>query len=280
MRLVTVATPDGATTAAVRADGELRALAAEDGVRYPDIGALLRSGADLHSTAARAEPLGGEPRLLRPVLAPAATVCVGVNYRAHMREMGRELPTSPTLFAKLAQALTDPTSEVVLPAASTQVDYEGELVVVIGRGGRNIPPAGALGFVAGVTLMNDVSMRDFQYRSLQWFAGKSWRASTPVGPELVTLDELQNLGERELTTTVNGEVRQRATIGDLVFDIPALVADISQIIELQPGDLIATGTPGGVGHAMKPPRYLQPGDVVEVALEGVDTLRTTFTAEA
>jgi acylpyruvate hydrolase len=127
--------------------------------------------------------------------------------------------------------------------------------------------------------MNDVSFRDFQYRSLQWFAGKSWRASTPVGPEVVTLDELPDLGSCELTTAVNGEVRQRATIGDLIFGLPALVADVSRIIELAPGDLIATGTPGGVGHAMKPPGYLTPGDVVEITVGGVGTLRSTFAAE-
>ena len=167
---------------------------------------------------------------------------------------------------------------MVIPAASSQVDYEGELVAVIGTGGRDIPAEDALDHVAGVTLMNDVTMRDFQYRSLQWFAGKSWRASTPVGPAVVTLDELPNLGELELTTTVNGEVRQRGTIGDLIFGIPALVADISRIVELQPGDLIATGTPGGVGHAMDPPSYLRPGDVVEVAVEGVGALATTFVA--
>jgi acylpyruvate hydrolase len=121
-------------------------------------------------------------------------------------------------------------------------------------------------------------MRDFQYRSLQWFAGKSWRRSTPVGPEVVTLDELDGLEARELTTAVNGELRQQARIGDLVFDLPALVADISQIVELTPGDLIATGTPGGVGHAMEPPRYLAPGDVVEVSVDGLRPLRTAFTA--
>ena len=267
MRLLTVALPDGSTTAA-RRDG--KTLEAFGG--YPDVGALLRAGP---GTAASV-PLSGPYRIVRPVLEPAATVCVGVNYGAHMREMGRETPTSPTLFLTLAPALIDPDEPVVIPPESSQVDYEGELVAVIGRGGRRIPAAEALDHVAGVTLMNDVSMRDFQYRSLMWFAGKSWRASTPVGPEVVTLDELPDLAERELTTTVNGELRQRATIGDLIFGIPALVADISQIIELAPGDLIATGTPGGVGHAMDPPRYLAPGDVVEVALEGAMSLRTTF----
>ena len=177
------------------------------------------------------------------MLSPAATVCVGINFQAHIREMGREMPTSPTLFAKLPQALTDPSADVVLPAASPCVDYEGELVAVIGSGGRDIPESDALARVAGVTLMNDVTMRDFQYRSLQWFAGKSWRASTPVGPELVTLDELDDLGGRELTTTVNGEQRQWATIGDLIFDIPAL--DRRHL----PGDRARARRPDRDGHA-------------------------------
>jgi acylpyruvate hydrolase len=262
MRLVTVATPEGATAAAVESEGGLLALL---------------DGPGWSSAAERTEPLDGDVRVIRPVLSPAATVCVGINYGTHVREMGRDLPTSPTLFSKLSQALTDPGASVVIPAGSTQVDYEGELVAVVGTGGREIAAEDAFDHVAGLTLMNDVTMRDFQYRSLQWFAGKSWRASTPVGPVLVTLDELPDLGERELTTTVNGELRQSGTIGDLIFDIPALVADISQFIELQPGDLIATGTPGGVGHAMDPPSYLEPGDVVEVSLDGLGTLATTFT---
>ncbi len=277
MRLVTLSTPEG-PAAAVRAGGELRALLDEQGQRYPDLGALLRSGDDLSSAAGRSEPVAGDYPLLRPVLSPAAIVCVGINYDAHIREMGRDRPTSPTLFTKLPQALTDPSADVALPAASDCVDYEGELVAVIGARGRDIPAGDALAFVAGVTLMNDVSMRDFQTRSLQWFAGKSWRASTPVGPDLVTLDELDDLEERVLTTTVNGEERQRATIGDLVFGIPELVADLSRIIELEPGDLIATGTPGGVGHALDPPVYLRSRDVVEVSVDGVGTLRTAFTA--
>ena len=269
MRLVTVALPDGTTTAARRDAEGLHAFGG-----YADVGALLRADARDAAT----EPLIGEHRLLRPVLEPAAVVCVGINYGEHIREMGRETPSSPTLFLKLPQALADPEAEIELPPESTQPDYEGELVAVIGRGGRRIARDDALAHVAGVTLMNDVTMRDFQYRSLQWFAGKSWRASTPVGPEVVTLDELDGLEQRELETTVNGELRQRATIGDLVFDIPSLVADVSRIVELAPGDLIATGTPGGVGHGFDPPRYLAPGDVVEVSVDGIGTLRTTFAA--
>ncbi len=272
MRLVTVAAPDGSTAAAVREGEALHALKDAAGAPYHDLGALFAGGLD---DAVR-EPLTGEWRIVRPVTSPAATVCVGINYGAHIKEMGRELPTSPTLFLKLAQALLDPEDDVVIPPESAKVDYEGELVVVIGRGGRRIPRAEAMAHVGGLTLMNDVTMRDFQYRSLQWFAGKSWRASTPVGPEVVTLDELDGLESRQLETSVNGETRQQAVIGDLVFDIPTLIADISQVIELSPGDLIATGTPGGVGHGMDPPSYLAAGDVVEVSLEGLGTLRTLF----
>jgi acylpyruvate hydrolase len=274
MRLATLAAQDGTTFAARRLDGSLERLVNGRGESYADVGELLRAGLD----GARGEPADGDYRLVRPVLQPAAIVCVGVNFGAHILEMGRETPTAPTLFLKLPQALSDPEAPVALPPESSSVDYEGELVAVIGRGGRRIAREDALAHVAGVTLMNDVSVRDFQYRSLQWFAGKSWQSSTPVGPEVVTLDEAGDLGRLELVTTVNGEVRQQASIGDLVFDLPTLVADISQIIELAPGDLIATGTPGGVGHAMDPPGYLRGGDVVEVTVDGVGTLRTVFTA--
>ncbi len=271
-RLVTLALADGSTVAARRDGQAFRAFRDLTGERYEDIGALLRGGLATATT----ETGTVEGRLVRPVLEPGAVACVGINYGAHIAEMGRETPTSPTFFLKLARALTDPGEPVVLPPESPKVDYEGEVAVVIGRGGRRIAREDALDHVAGLTLVNDVSMRDFQNRSLQWFAGKSWQRCTPVGPEVVTLDELGDLAGLELTTTVNGEVRQRATLGDLVFDIPALIADLSQIVELEPGDLIVTGTPGGVGHAMDPPRYLAPGDVVDVSVTGIETLRTVF----
>jgi acylpyruvate hydrolase len=274
-RLVTLALADGSTVAAQRDGNSFHAFRDLAGERHRDVGSLLRAGLD----TAFAESGDVEGRVLRPVLEPRAVVCVGINYGAHIAEMGRETPTSPTYFSKLPRALTDPGEPVVLPPESPQVDYEGEVAAVIGRGGRRIPRESALDHVAGLTLVNDVSMRDFQYRTIQWFAGKSWQASTPVGPEVVSLDELGDLGALELTTTVNGEARQRAVLGDLIFDIPALVADLSQFVELGPGDLIVTGTPGGVGHTMEPPRYLRPGDVVEVSLEGLGTLRTVFAAE-
>jgi acylpyruvate hydrolase len=225
------------------------------------------------SSALTAVPL--EPaRLLCPVLEPGAVVCVGLNYRTHILEMGRELPEEPTLFSKLPRALTDPYADIELPAASAKWDYEAELAIVIGSGGRNIAYEEAWSHVAGLTILNDVTARDYQRRTIQWFAGKTFQRSTPVGPWIVTPDELGDLSERELRLTVNGEERQRATLGDLVFDVPALVADLSRIVELEPGDMIATGTPGGVGEPQG--TFLHPGDEVEVSIDGIGAIRNTF----
>jgi acylpyruvate hydrolase len=268
---------DGATHAVVvREDGAVTI----DG--YADVGALLRDGSAGWEAAARASHAtdGARPydeaHLAQPVLDPGAVVCVGLNYRTHILEMGRDLPADPTLFSKLPRALTDPFAEVQLPAGSAKVDYEAELGVVIGRGGRDVPRERAWGHVAGLTIVNDVTMRDFQRRTLQWFAGKTWQASTPIGPWIVTLDDIgpDALGTCELRLTVNGEERQRAPLGDLVFDVPAHIADLSQIVELEPGDVIATGTPGGVGEAQK--RFLGDGDIVEVSIDRIGAIRTTF----
>jgi acylpyruvate hydrolase len=266
---------NGVTQAGVMVDGGIAS------VGYPDVGALLRDGA--RGSTAAAESISRGPdyalpdvELRRPVLAPTAVVCVGLNYRTHILEMGRPLPETPTLFSKLPLALTDPFAEIRLPAASASVDYEGELAVVIGRGGRDIRPEEAWSAIAGLTVLNDVSMRDFQRRSIQWFAGKSWEASTPWGHQVVSLDELGDLDSLELRVDVNGEERQRALLGDLVFDIPALVSDISSIFTLRPGDVIATGTPGGVGEAREPTAFLEHGDVVEVTVAGVGTVRNRF----
>ena len=275
MRLVTLHSPAG-PVAAIERSNERYIIKDDKGRAFRDVGELLRTSdwrklADIASTKAQSEwPL------LRPILDPGATVCVGLNYRKHVLEMGRQLPTVPTLFSKLPRALTDPEASIPLPAASNMMDYEGELVIVIGAGGRDIPIENAWDAVAGFTLLNDVTARDFQKRSLQWFAGKSWERSTPVGPVLVTVDELTNFGDREISTRVNGEERQRSPISDLIFDVPTLVSDLSQVIQLQPGDMIATGTPGGVGDAMKPPSYLKPGDVVEISFDGIGTLRNRF----
>jgi acylpyruvate hydrolase len=275
MRLATVSVNGGTAAAVLTEDG----LAEIDG--FADVGALLRDGG---LDAARAAAANGGSRLfspgelLRPVLEPKVIVCVGLNYRDHILEMGRELPEHPTLFAKLPGALTDPVADIVIPSSSVEVDYEGELVIVIGQRVRNATPAEAEAAIAGYTLMNDVSMRDFQYRTLQWFAGKNFERSTPVGPYVATADEVGDLAGRELRVAVNGDLRQHARFGELVFDPPALVADISQILTLDPVDLIATGTPGGVGYGMEPKLFLQDGDVVEISVAGIGALRNCFVA--
>jgi acylpyruvate hydrolase len=283
MRVGTIEHSDG-SAAIVMSDAGAHIVGDRHGRIYADVGELLRAGPTGQDDAARAlhgpaiEELD-EARLLRPVLQPGAVVAVGLNYAGHIQEMGRELPTSPTLFSMLPRALTDPYADIALPrAAPGRVDYEGELGIVIGAGGRNLGRADAAEAIAGLTIVNDVTMRDYQRRSVQWFAGKTWERSTPLGPWVTSLDEL-DLSSMELLVTVNGEQRQRALVADLVFDVLDLVCDVSRIVTLEPGDLIATGTPGGVADAADPPAYLRDGDVCEVAITGLGTLRNVFRAE-
>lgn len=274
MRLATVALDDSTTAAVLDAD-RARVIAG-----FGDVGELLRSE-DWLDTARRAMDEGSEieagPQHLRQtILAPGAVVCVGLNYRTHILEMGRDLPEHPTLFSKLPRALTDPYADIALPPVSEKVDYEAELAVVIGAPGRDISAADAMAHVAGFTVLNDVTMRDYQRRTTQWFAGKTFEASTPIGPWLVTADEFAEVAGHELSLRVNGEERQRAGLGDLLFGVEDLVADLSQIVGLRPGDIIATGTPGGVGVADG--RFLENGDVVEVTIDGLGTIRNKFVA--
>ena len=207
---------------------------------------------------------------------PAKVVCVGLNYRSHILEMGRDLPHYPTLFAKFPEALIGAADDIEIPAGRDQVDWEGELVVVVGTAVRGVDEVDAERAIAGYTIMNDVTMRDYQFRTREWLQGKTFENTTPVGPVLVTTDEWQP--GPTLETVVDGEVVQKISTGDLVFSPAHLVSYISQIITLQPGDLIATGTPGGVGHARKPARYLAPGSVVETSIDGIGTLTNTAVA--
>jgi len=280
MRLATLELNGTGTAAAVLRDETAMVVRDSAGrVAYPDVGALLAAGDAGLASARRALDDGDEQpygpgAVRRPILAPGAIFCVGLNYRTHITEMGRELPTHPTLFSKLSRALTDPYVDIDVPVAGAAcLDYEGELVAVIGTRARNVDAAEAMRHVAGLTVLNDVTMRDYQWRSPQWFAGKTWERSTPVGPAVVTLDELGDLDARELVVTVNDAERQRARLGDLVFGVTELVADISRIVTLEPGDMIATGTPGGVGDAMDPKGYLGDGDVVEVRIDGLGSIR-------
>ncbi|MFF5147970.1 fumarylacetoacetate hydrolase family protein [Streptomyces sp. NPDC013157] len=267
MKLATIRTGSG--TAAVRID---QTEAVETG--HPDVGALLAEdgwqelAAAADGTRHALETLDYAPVVPRP----QKIFCVGLNYRTHITEMGRDLPEYPTLFAKFPAVLIGAYDDIVLPAASQAVDWEGEMAVVVGARARNVSVAEAAGLIAGYSVLNDVTARDWQYRTKEWLQGKNFEATTPFGPVLVTADEA-GTGSRRLTTVVDGETKQKADTGDLVFDPAALVSYLSTIITLEPGDVIATGTPGGVGHAREPKEYLSDGTLLTTRIEGLGECR-------
>jgi acylpyruvate hydrolase len=217
---------------------------------------------------------------LRPVVPnPTKVFCVGLNYHAHIEESRRELPTYPVLFPKYASSLLGADEDIVLPPESHQVDYEGELAVVIGRAGRRISYADAADHIGGYAVANDITMRDYQYKTHQWLQGKAWDRSTPLGPYLVTPAEADISGAR-ITTTLNGEVVQDADLSMLIFDIPTLVSTISEFTTLLPGDVILTGTPSGVGYRREPQRLLADEDTVVVEIAGVGRVTSRVRAQS
>ena len=214
----------------------------------------------------------------RPVVPrPGKVVCVGLNYAAHIEETQRERSDYPVLFTKFATTLTGPFDPIPLPGESEAIDYEGELTLVIGERARRVPRERALDHIAGYTLANDVSMRDYQYKTHQWLQGKAWDASTPVGPDLVTLDDVPD--PLTLRTFVNGEKVQESSTELLIFDVATLVSVISEFATLEPGDLILTGTPGGVGYRREPQLLLKPDDVVVVEVDGVGRIENRCVAD-
>jgi 2-keto-4-pentenoate hydratase/2-oxohepta-3-ene-1,7-dioic acid hydratase in catechol pathway len=229
-----------------------------------DLAALLRGP----GIAALDEDSEGVPlsdvRLLAPVLTPSKIVCLGLNYGSHAEEAGMEPPETPTFFAKWANALCASGDEVPLPAYSRRVDYEAEVAFVIGRRCKDVPEEDALDAIAGYTLLNDLSARDFQFKTPQWQPGKVFDGSAPCGPALVTPDEAGPHDEIEIRLELNGTTMQHATTADLIHSVPAVVAYLSMLMTLEPGDLISTGTPAGVGSVRKPRVWLQPGDEMVV----------------
>lgn len=210
-----------------------------------------------------------------PVPTPQKVICCGLNFSDHIQEMGRELPQHPTLFAKYPDTLIGPYDDIVLPSGH-DVDWEAELAVVVGKELRGATPDEARDAIAGYTVANDISVRDWQRRTLQWFQGKAWDASTPVGPTVVTPDELDPVAGVDVVCRVNGVERQRGNTSRLVFDCATLLAYASTFTVLRPGDLILTGTPGGVGQGMTPPTFLADGDVVETEITGIGCLHNVI----
>lgn len=212
-------------------------------------------------------------RLACPLAQTSKIICLGKNYAEHAREGGFEAPVRPLLFCKTPNTLNGPCDDILLPRSSSQVDWEVELAVVIGKTGKCLARQTALDWIAGVTIMNDVSARAAQFGDTQWFRGKSFDTFAPLGPAIVTLDEIENLHALRLTAEVDGVVMQDGNTRDLIFDIPGLLEYISEDITLQPGDVISTGTPAGVGIFRDPPIVLQPGNIVTCRIEGLGTLR-------
>jgi 2-keto-4-pentenoate hydratase/2-oxohepta-3-ene-1,7-dioic acid hydratase in catechol pathway len=234
-----------------------------------ELGAVARALPELESSAM---PLA-EVRLGPPIPDPEKILCMGLNYRDHAAESGQALPSVPLFFAKFRNSLIGPGDEIVLPAASTQVDYEAELAVVIGRRCRGVSTEEALEYVAGAMAFNDVSARDLQFESSQWTMGKAIDTFAPCGPALVPLEEITDLQTLGIRARVNGETLQDADTSLMVFGVAEAVAFLSTVMTLEPGDVIATGTPAGVGMGRDPQVWLRGGDVVEVEIDGIGTLR-------
>jgi 2-keto-4-pentenoate hydratase/2-oxohepta-3-ene-1,7-dioic acid hydratase in catechol pathway len=280
-----------------REDGRVAVgVLTEDGETVVDLGrveqrldtdmiSLLGGGQDALDLVARAldradllarRPLGSV-RLTAPVPRPGKIICIGLNYRQHAAETGIPLPEYPVVFAKFGNTVVGPHEPIVIPAVTEQVDYEGELGVVIGGRVRDLPLSRALTSVAGYMAFNDVSARDYQSRVSQWTTGKSFDTFAPMGPALVMADEVEDPQNVDLEVTIADEVLQSANTGDMIFTVAELITYLSSVMTLEPGDVIATGTPSGVGMARTPPRWLRPGEVVKVKLSGIGTLENPVT---
>lgn len=286
MRIISFSTPSGPRAAALRPDGSYVDLHAADPTLPAAVPELLTLGAEglrrADAAAARGQAIDPKTvQLLAPVPRPEKVICIGLNYADHARETGKEPPPEPVVFSKFVTALRAHGDPIVLPRLSSKIDYEAELVAVIGRTGRHIPRDEALSYVAGYTCGHDVSARDWQAHKPggQWLLGKTFDSFAPCGPHLVTADELGDPGDLHISLRINGRTMQDSRTSQLIFGVAELVSYISGVCTLTPGDLIFTGTPAGVGVARQPPVYLQPGDIVEVEIERIGVLRNPVIAE-
>ncbi|MGH9718764.1 MAG: fumarylacetoacetate hydrolase family protein [Bryobacteraceae bacterium] len=284
MRFVTFER-NGAAEAGVLRGDEVVSL---KGVGVDDTLSVIRGGAEARARidawlggagAPGSVPLSAA-RLLAPVPRPPKIICIGLNYRDHAEESKMEIPKVPTVFSKYATAVIGAGQPIVLPKVSAKPDYEAEFGVVIGKSGRHISPDAWREHVFGYTNINDVSARDYQMATTQWMMGKTFDTFCPMGPSIVSADEIADPHALDIQITINGEVLQKSNTRNLIFRLPDLIAYLSAVFTLEPGDVISTGTPSGVGFARTPPRWLRPGDDVVVKVEGLGELRNPVVAEA
>jgi 2-keto-4-pentenoate hydratase/2-oxohepta-3-ene-1,7-dioic acid hydratase in catechol pathway len=257
------------------------------GAGFHDLQSVIAGGAECIDRVSRwiYNPPGGErfdlgtTRLLAPIPRPPKIVCIGLNYRDHAAESNMAIPETPTVFSKYPTSVIGPGQPIVLPKNSTKPDYEAEFAVVIGKGGRYIDEANWREHVFGYTIVNDVSARDYQMATSQWMIGKTFDTFCPMGPAIVTVDEIEDPHNLAISLSIGGETLQDSNTSNLIFGVPQIIAYLSSVFTLEPGDVIATGTPAGVGFARKPPRYLREGDEVRVKIEGIGELVNPVIAE-
>ena len=221
----------------------------------------------------------GQVELLAPILRPPKLICIGLNYRDHAAETNSPIPEVPTVFCKFHTAITGHRHPIVLPKNSLKPDFEAEFAFVIGKGGRHIPESAWREHVFGYTIVNDVSARDFQMATSQWMIGKTFDTFAPIGPAIVTTNDIEDPHNLDISLTLNGEVMQKSNTRNLIFGVPKLIAHLSSVFTLEPGDIIATGTPAGVGMARKPPRWLKAGDECRIQIQGLGELVNPVVAE-
>jgi 2-keto-4-pentenoate hydratase/2-oxohepta-3-ene-1,7-dioic acid hydratase in catechol pathway len=257
------------------------------GAGFTSIIQIINGGSDALDRVERwiYSPPGGERfeagsvSLLAPIPRPPKLICIGLNYRDHAAEGKNPIPDVPTIFAKFQTAITGHKHPIILPKSSTKSDYEAELAVVIGKGGRYIAETDWRKHVFGYTITNDVSARDFQSATSQWMIGKTFDTFAPIGPAIVTADEIEDPHDLKISLSLNGEVMQDSNTSNLIFGVPRLISYLSSVFTLESGDIIATGTPAGVGFARKPPRWLRPGDECRIEIQGLGELVNPVVAE-
>jgi len=282
VRLATIATPAGPRLHVRARSGYVDVAEATGDPRLSSLQYVLEAGlAAMDAIRPLQDRDGrevGEADFAPAVPAPPRILCLGLNYSEHALEGGREVPTWPDAFVRGADSVLAPYGDLVVPALTERFDYEAELGIVIGAGGRYITADKALDAIAGFVVVNDASARDWQRAATQWTAGKNFEGSMPIGPEVVTTDEV-DVSDLAISSTLNGQVMQSARTSQMLVDVPSAVEFFSSFTRLAPGDVIATGTPGGVGFARKPPVWMHPGDVIEVTVEDIGTIRNRLVAE-